>query len=360
MENNLKSILYMTVNTVNNKIYVGIHITNKPYEFDNYYGCGISGTGSYWFKHPKYPFQHACKKYGLKAFRRYTLFVFDNYDDARKMEAQIVNEDFLKRPDVYNVALGGGSGLIPSTEIEIHEYDLDGNYKNSYRSYSYAARTLNLTPMSLHYAVLHGTPHANSYWSETKVAKLIVNYTPQAKPVYAYDLQGNFVKEYESISNYAKKHDVNLTSVQRAIKRSTKCADHYVSLEKLDKFIIPTKKRIRNKKYYQYDLDGNFIREFENVNEIKKVYNNPCTRFQNTVRNNEIFLGYQWSVEKVDSMPKKVLVVKKKIAQYDLEGNLIKIWDSFRECQKEYSLLLSVLKGLRKHTKGYTFKYLES
>jgi hypothetical protein len=43
------------------------------------------------------------------------------------------------------------------------------------------------------------------------------------------------------------------------------------------------------------------------------------------VRNNEIFLGYQWSVEKVDSMPKKMLVVKKKIAQYDLEGNLIKI-----------------------------------
>lgn len=47
MENNLKSILYMTVNTVNNKIYVGIHITNKPYEFDSYYGCGITGTQSY-------------------------------------------------------------------------------------------------------------------------------------------------------------------------------------------------------------------------------------------------------------------------------------------------------------------------
>ena len=37
MGNNLKSILYLTVNTVNNKIYIGIHITNKPYEFDGYY-----------------------------------------------------------------------------------------------------------------------------------------------------------------------------------------------------------------------------------------------------------------------------------------------------------------------------------
>lgn len=47
MGNNLKSILYLTVNTVNNKIYVGIHITNKPFEFDGYYGNGITGTSSY-------------------------------------------------------------------------------------------------------------------------------------------------------------------------------------------------------------------------------------------------------------------------------------------------------------------------
>ena len=150
MENNLKSILYMTVNTVNNKIYVGIHITNDPYKFDNYYGCGINGTSSYWFKHPKYPFQKACKKYGLKAFKRYTLFVFDNYEDARKMEATIVNEEFLKRPDVYNIALGGGSGLIPSTEIEIHSYDSDGNYVASYRSYKFESVVFNTLDANLY------------------------------------------------------------------------------------------------------------------------------------------------------------------------------------------------------------------
>lgn len=61
------------------------------------------------------------------------------------MEAQIVNEEFLKRPDVYNVALGGGCGLVPSTEIEVHEYDLNGIYKNSYRSYNYAVKQLNAT-----------------------------------------------------------------------------------------------------------------------------------------------------------------------------------------------------------------------
>ena len=30
MENSLKSIVYVTVNTVNNKIYIGVHITETP------------------------------------------------------------------------------------------------------------------------------------------------------------------------------------------------------------------------------------------------------------------------------------------------------------------------------------------
>lgn len=30
MENSLKSIVYVTVNTINNKIYIGVHITETP------------------------------------------------------------------------------------------------------------------------------------------------------------------------------------------------------------------------------------------------------------------------------------------------------------------------------------------
>ena len=61
---------------------------------------------------------------------------FDTYEEALQKEREIVNESFLQRPDVYNIALGGGSGLVTSTEIEVHRYDLNGNYIESYRSYS--------------------------------------------------------------------------------------------------------------------------------------------------------------------------------------------------------------------------------
>lgn len=362
MGNNLKSILYLTVNTVNNKIYVGIHITNKPFEFDGYYGCGVSGTSSYWFKHPKYPMQYALKKYGLKSFRRYTLFVFDDYEEARQMEAKIVDEEFVKRSDTYNVALGGGAGLVPSTEIEIHRYDENGDYLESYRSYSYASRKLDTSISNIRYAILNKTILLNSYWSEIKVANLdsSYDYKKHNKKVYAYNDSGEYIGEWDSISDYAKKHDVTLGTVQRAIKNRNKSAGNYVSLEKVDKFEIITKKRIRNRKIYQYDLDGNFIQEFENSTVLRSILKENYRNLHSRINSQESCAGYLWSFEKVDKMKPVVKTMKKKIAQYDLEGNLVKIWDSYRECEKEYSGLRRVLKGLCNHTKGFVFKYLES
>lgn len=362
MGNNLKSILYLTVNTVNNKIYVGIHITNKPFEFDGYYGCGVSSTSSYWFKHPKYPMQFALKKYGLKAFRRYTLFVFDDYEEAKKMEAKIVDEEFVKRPDTYNVALGGGSGLILSTEIEIHRYNLDGSYKESFRSYSYASRKLNINISNLRYAIINKTIALDSYWSEIKVCNLdsSYNYKPCNKKVYAYNNNGEYIGEWDSINDYAKKHDVTIGTVQRAIKLKTKSAGNYVSLNKIDKFEIITKKRIRNRKIYQYDLDGNFIKEFENSSALKSILKEKYRYLHSRINNGESCAGYLWSFEKVEKMNPVIKNSKKKIVQYDMNGNIIKIWDSYRECEKEYSGLRRVLKGISKQTKGCTFKYLES
>lgn len=43
MKNNLpnvKYIVYLTINTVNKMIYVGIHATENPLGFDQYLGCG--------------------------------------------------------------------------------------------------------------------------------------------------------------------------------------------------------------------------------------------------------------------------------------------------------------------------------
>lgn len=360
MENNLKSIVYITVNTINHKIYIGVHITENPYKWDNYWGCGITGTSSYHFKHPKTPFQRACKKYGLDAFKRFTLFVFDTYEEALQKEKEIVTEEFIKRPDTYNVALGGGAGLVPQEEIEVHQYDLTGKYIKTYRSISDAGRKNNISGSTIHSAIISKGVAINSYWSETKMENLNIEQfkKKQAIKVYYYDKQGNFVGEAESMSALAKILETCLSSVQKAVKRGILCKNYYICTEKVEKYKPKKYTRKRNVPIYQYDLDGNFIQEFENQNVARKVINKKMPKLAEAIMDQRKYENFFWSYEKLDKFPIKEPKAKQ-VAQYDLDGNLIKIWPTFKSCEKEFSNLRYVISGARSQTKGFTFKYLK-
>jgi hypothetical protein len=51
-----------------------------------------------------------------------------------------------------------------------------------------------------------------------------------------------------------------------------------------------------------------------------------------------VFGGFQWSLEKLDRLESRETFNKaRKVGQYDLQGNLIKIFDTVTECTKEFS-----------------------
>lgn len=88
----INHIVYQTTNKVNGKIYVGYHRTENLN--DSYLGSGVV-------------LAHAIKKYGIENFERSILFVYEDEALARAKEAEIVNPEFLKRKDVYNLNVGG-------------------------------------------------------------------------------------------------------------------------------------------------------------------------------------------------------------------------------------------------------------
>ena len=125
----MKYIVYQTVNKINNKIYIGVHGTTDPEEFDGYLGCGISIHRPATYMNPKTPFQYAVKKYGVKSFIRTTLKIFDNEIDAYDLEQWLVDKQFIKREDTYNLILGGQSEIKNSNpKKKVYMYDLDGNF----------------------------------------------------------------------------------------------------------------------------------------------------------------------------------------------------------------------------------------
>ena len=71
--------------------------------------------------------------------------------------------------------------------------------------------------------------------------------------------------------------------------------------------------------------------------------------------------GYQISKDKLPFMKSiDKRNAPKKVAQYDLEGNLIKIWDTVEAPFKKYgSGVKKCLKGAQNKTKGFVFKYVE-
>jgi len=87
--------IYKITNLVNNKIYIGKHVTKNPY--DKYFGSGKQ-------------IKSAIAKYGIENFKKEILFIFNNKEEMSAKEKEIVNEDFCKRLDTYNMHEGGEGG----------------------------------------------------------------------------------------------------------------------------------------------------------------------------------------------------------------------------------------------------------
>lgn len=112
MNNNEKThdfyTVYETTNLLNGKIYVGVHATNDL--LDNYLGSGIT-------------LKRAIRKHGRKHFRKRILFLYSDIDKAYSKEKEIVNDEFVRRHDTYNMTTGGSKSIEFSQE-RINRYKL--------------------------------------------------------------------------------------------------------------------------------------------------------------------------------------------------------------------------------------------
>lgn len=363
MGNNIKTIVYITTNKNNGKIYIGVHDTD-PDQYDYYIGNGMYANRPNSWNDADDLFHRAVRKHGANAFERETLAIFDNREDALKLEAMIVNEEFLKREDVYNTCLGGGDP--PDSSIPIYQYDLDGNFVREYPSMHHAEIALNGKDTSKIWAAAsYKTISFGHYWSKEKHDKIDPNTfstVRQSKTVYEYDLTGKFVKEYESMSKAISENNVSLGVLQRAIIEKNKCNEKYFSLDFYETFPIKetiNKYEHRNKPVYQYDLDGNFIKEWKNTSEVVNELGSVFKYISRSISLRRTCGGYQWTWTKEARLAKARINVPKKVGQYDLDGNLVKIWDSVRDCRKEFGNVSKVLRGYDTKTKGYTFKYID-
>lgn len=87
--------IYKTTNLINGKFYIGKHQTENPN--DSYLGSGRA-------------LKDAINKYGKHNFKKEILFEFDNEALMNEKEKELITEEFINRPDTYNIGIGGEGG----------------------------------------------------------------------------------------------------------------------------------------------------------------------------------------------------------------------------------------------------------
>ena len=360
----MKYIVYCTINVLNKKIYIGVHQTNDLLQFDGYIGCGVYVSRASTYSNPKTTFQYAVKKYGPKNFKRIIIKDFNNSEDAYDLEAQIVTKEFLSKEYVYNEVIGGCGGDLVYNAKPCFQYDLEGNFIKGYDSQQKAAMEVNRGFTTIKRAMKEKIKAAGFFWSEDKVNKLdltLYKTTTNKIPVFQYSNTGEYDCCYESVSDAARVIGSSTSNISRGIKLGYLVNNKYFSYEFQTQFAAAKTELLKNRPVYQYSLSGEFIAEYSNQAEAQKVLNKKI-QINNAIKLGHTAGGFQWSVEKLPCMPnisKNTAGKARKVAQYTLSGELVKIFNTVSECASLYPASKKVLAGKQKTSAGFIFKYLE-
>lgn len=211
--------IYKTTNLINGKIYVGQHSTNNLN--DGYIGHNIKSKGCFGDKNSNSLFVKAVRKYGYKNFKREIIEFCENREQLNELEIFWIKELDARNTKIgYNIAEGGkikglkgvpkseehkrkiglaNKGRIPSIECiqkaikintgKIRSIETEKKRLESRKGYKHTKETIE--------KIIKG--RRGSHHSEKSKQKQSKAKDSVKKPVLQFDLQGNFIKEWESI-----------------------------------------------------------------------------------------------------------------------------------------------------------------
>jgi len=167
------------------------------------------------------------------------------------------------------------------------------------------------------------------------------------KPVYAYNLKGELLKIYDSMLAVQKKYPSY--NIHDYIKRESPVKNRFFSHENLDKREVI--ELVNKYKVYVYNSDG-FLGLF-NRNEIPD-FKPECI---NVVLNKRTLKGHFFSSKPLPGYKVK----KKQVIQKDLNGDIIKIYNSVKQASEENQIPQSNismnLTGKTKTGAGFFWEY---
>ena len=286
-EINAKINLYNNKSIISNQKYFSLYIHIVPktisgYHHDKYYvGITSRSVTQRWKNGLGYStqiFYRAIQKYSWENIKHIVLSTALLQNEAENLEKEIIKYLHSNYPDYgYNIASGGLSGGSPGKKIA--QYNLDGSYIQSFTSIMEAVRKYNSNEGSgIQWALsANGRSWRGFMWRYYNDEPL-----KQIEPYIEYDCR------------------------------------------------VPV---------MQYDIYGNFIKEWNSLKDASKYYHtymisNACRKKAPTA------VGYQWKYKTDNSKIVDISgnIRKRIVYVYDIDGNFIGKFDSITNAAKQLNI----------------------
>ena len=276
MENKKLYCVYMHRNKINDKKYIGITCRKPEHRWGK---DGHSYKGQV--------FKKAIDKYGWNNFDHVILFNELSAEDAYKKEQEMIKLYKSNQKEFgYNLSVGGEHGstgyLNNSMSIAVYQYDLDGNFIAEYPSLSEAERVTGISNSSISSCCKGKQMYTGEFqWSYTKVDKMpkidkhqLISdkVRKKGKPVYCYDMDGNFIKKYNSARIASEETNTNQSQINVCCSGRTRYSNNFQWFyEYMGNKIEPINKYEnlyhRTVKVNQYDKNKVFIKTWDTIKE---------------------------------------------------------------------------------------------
>lgn len=305
--------VYKHTNKINGKVYIGITSVAPEKRW------GREGNG-----YKEQVFGRAIQKYGWDSFEHEILIDNLSREEANKLEIEYIDLYHATDGDYgYNVSEGGKNNSDIFLK-KVYQYSFDGKFIQEYESAedvaeknpSFKKTTIQDSCCKPINTVGYGYRWSYDFLGNQIEWSLLVSDV--YKPIYCYDLDGNFVGKYLSSVDASNKTGVDRSGIAQCCKGKRYsvggCRWFYeYQGEKIteSKHITDTlgrKRKVRTdyhtllKPVYQYGVTGEFIEKYASSSEACEKFGVGACAIRNAACKESKSVGYYWSYTKYDSL----------------------------------------------------------
>lgn len=224
-------------------------------------------------------FSNAIRKYGWINITHEIL-----QSDLTQIEAENYEREYIFKYNStnprkgYNLTHGGISGVEKVNQRRVMRYNYDGNLIGCYKSQKEASIKTGVLKETISLICLH----KQAFDYESCVFRYegdpfsidSIRQTNLRKIVYQLDFDKNIINKYDSMTEAAKNFtNSDASCIGSALNNETRTAYGYYWCE-VNQYdnFNPRKSKNAKRKINQYDINGNYILTFNSIKDAKKIY----------------------------------------------------------------------------------------